>query len=142
LNDPASATMAIAEICENNMGGTSGALFALFFTSLSSALQTAPWKEAYSMALEGLGKYTPARPGDRTLVDALDPFCSALKNGESLHDAVCMAKDGAERTKGMIPKLGRAVYVGEHGGQTYNVPDPGAWGVYVILQGISDVVNI
>ena len=97
--------------------------------------------EACHVALQSLGNYTPARPGDRTLVDALEPFCSALRNGQSFSDAVLLAKEGAEKTKGMVPKLGRAVYVGEQGGQMYSVPDPGAWGAYVILKGISDTYN-
>ncbi|KIJ53501.1 hypothetical protein M422DRAFT_58449 [Sphaerobolus stellatus SS14] len=140
LHNPASAALAIAKICENNMGGTSGALFAIFFTSLSSALNELPWNEACYKALEGLARYTPARPGDRTLVDSLHPFCLGLKEGRSFSEAVHLAKHGAENTKTMRPKLGRAVYVGQDD-LSYEVPDPGAWGVYVIVDALSGVLN-
>lgn len=113
-------------------------VFALFFTALSTALQSSIWQESCLAALNELRKYTPARPGDRTLVDALEPFCEAASKGEPFSRAVKLARQGAERTKGMPPKLGRAVYLGM---QSYNVPDPGAWGICAILDGILSVVD-
>jgi dihydroxyacetone kinase len=111
-------------------------VFALFFTSLSASLQSSSWREACSQALQALTAYTPARPGDRTLVDALAPFCNALRDGKSLAEAADVARRGAESTKGMAPRLGRAVYLQEGEGQPNDVPDPGAWGVMVIAEAI------
>ncbi|KAF8585100.1 Dak1-domain-containing protein [Ramaria rubella] len=132
-----STALSLARTFENNMGGTSGALFAIYFTSLSYGLQTtSSWREACFKALQSLTAYTPARPGDRTLIDALEPFCTSLRDGNSLVHAAEAARRGAEGTKGMPPKLGRAVYLEQNEGQSYLVPDPGAWGVMVIVESL------
>ncbi|ETW86239.1 hypothetical protein HETIRDRAFT_122126 [Heterobasidion irregulare TC 32-1] len=134
----------LSEILEDSMGGTIGALLAIFFTSLSTAVptrSTGAWYTAPSVALEALSEHTPARPGDRTIVDALAPFCSALAGGDSLmfyrgmSEAVRRAREGAESTRGMKARLGRAVYVGE-GDVRGLPPDPGAWGVAAVLEGL------
>ncbi len=48
------------------------------------------------------------------------------------------AKVGAEKTKGMKASLGRSVYVG--GTAFEEVPDPGAHGLSILLEGIADGV--
>ena len=87
-------------------------------------------------ALEALAAHTPARVGDRTVVDALHPFCSAVVGGRSLEEAAAEAKKGADATAEMTPKLGRATYVvgeevvgDDHEERRSLPPDPGAWGV-------------
>ncbi|KZT18852.1 DAK1/DegV-like protein [Neolentinus lepideus HHB14362 ss-1] len=140
--DPSQLTRKLGEILEDNMGGTIGALFALYFTSLSTSLSTPPnsWSTAPLSALQSLSSYTPARPGDRTVIDALHPFCATLSSVQSLEKAVEAAKDGARSTEGMKARLGRAVYVGgaEEGkdGENGLPPDPGAWGVAAIVEGV------
>ncbi|WFD33227.1 hypothetical protein MCUN1_000040 [Malassezia cuniculi] len=151
--DRAIATvLGISATVESNMGGTSGALYGLFLAGLVQGLQSSTndtsevatikhWAHAAQVALKSLSNYTPARPGDRTLVDALTPFCETLKSqAESgadaktaLSAAVDAAKDGAEKTRDMTARLGRAVYVGE---TKEKVPDPGAWGVWALTAGI------
>ncbi|EPQ50477.1 Dak1-domain-containing protein [Gloeophyllum trabeum ATCC 11539] len=142
--DPPQLSRKLGEILEENMGGTIGALFALYFTSLSTSLSdSASWSTAPLSALSSLSSYTPARPGDRTVIDALHPFCSVLSTTQSLGDAVSAAKEGAEGTRGMKARLGRAVYVGgaesaegSRSGAGDLPPDPGAWGVAAILEGL------
>lgn len=147
-----STVLGITESQESSMGGTSGALYAIFLTGLvqgllkstddsNSTATVKNWASAAEHAFESLGKYTPARPGDSTLVDALEPFCRTLskaaqdgKNAkEALKEAVEAAKEGAEKTRDMMAKLGRATYVGE---QAEKVPDPGAWGIWALVDGI------
>lgn len=144
--------LGVAEVLESNMGGTSGAIYAIYLTGLVQGLVKSTensdedasvkhWGSAAVHALESLGHYTPARPGDRTLVDALDPFCRTLqKESESgkgakdaLSAAVKAAKEGAEHTRDLTARLGRATYVGE---TSEKVPDPGAWGVWALVEGI------
>ncbi len=85
--------------------------------------------------METLLKYTPARRNDRTAIDALAPFVLALKSGKTLSDAAKAAREGAESTRAMKPRLGRAVYV-VSGKETSTLPpDPGAWGIAAILEG-------
>ncbi|KAH7008320.1 Dak1 domain-containing protein [Ilyonectria destructans] len=134
---------AIVSIVENNMDGTSGALFAIFLNALVHALSgvagTATpevWAKALKQSNEALSKYTPARPGDRTLVDALYPFVEVLGETGDVKKAAEAARKAADETKGMQASLGRSVYVGGSGYQ--EVPDPGAWGLACFFLGLSD----
>ncbi|KAI8292273.1 Dihydroxyacetone kinase 1 [Colletotrichum sp. SAR11_240] len=137
----------IARVVEANMDGTSGALYAIFLNALAHGLRTQSqqiqqeqqatseiWAKALQSALSALGKYTPAQPGDRTVVDALAPFVSTFAASSSLKDAVEAARKGCESTKGMEASLGRSVYVG--GKEWKNCPDPGAYGLVKLLEGL------
>lgn len=137
----------IIGVVETNMDGTSGALYAIFLNALahglrqqssSSSTQVTPqiWAKALESSLDSLGKYTPARPGDRTLIDALYPFVGTLSKTGDVHSAAQAAEAGAKGTKGMKASLGRTVYVGGEGWQ--GVPDPGAHGLAEFLMGLSD----
>ncbi|KAI4669532.1 uncharacterized protein J4E79_001576 [Alternaria viburni] len=137
----------IIQVVELAMDGTSGAIYAIFLNALAHGLrQNAPsspqpvtpaiWAKALDSSLKALGKYTPAKPGDRTLMDALYPFVETLSKTESIDKAAAAAQGGAQGTKGMKASLGRTVYVGGQGFQ--EVPDPGAHGLAELLLGLSD----
>lgn len=132
-------------------------VFSLFFTAWSNALllssSTSPWPTALSSALSALSSYTPARPGDRTIIDSLSPFCTSLASGETFSAAVKAAKEGAASTRGMKAKLGRATYIGDVGtiegaegsvqeGHSGIPPDPGAWGVASIIEGVFEGLSV
>lgn len=148
VSDDAVIDMArIVSIIETTMDGTSGALYAIFFNSLAHHLRqqedSSPgsvtpevWAKALTPSLEALKEYTPAQPGDRTLMDALCPFVEMLKNTGDSTEAAAAAKKGADSTKGMKPKLGRTVYVGGKGWE--DVPDPGAYGLSEFLTGLAE----
>ncbi|PSS00754.1 Dak1 domain-domain-containing protein [Coniella lustricola] len=133
----------IATVVEMAMDGTSGALYAIFLNALAHALSTlAPgdataqtWATALKKSCEALSKYTPARPGDRTLVDALYPFVDTLSKTGDVSKAAEASKVAADGTKGMAASLGRTVYVGGEGFQ--QVPDPGAWGLACFFLGLA-----
>ncbi|KAF5630907.1 dihydroxyacetone kinase [Fusarium sp. NRRL 52700] len=133
----------IVTIVETAMDGTSGALYAIFLNALVHALRelspgtTSPevWGKALKMSSDALAKYTPARPGDRTLVDALHPFVEVLNQTGDVKKAADAALEGANKTKGMQASLGRTVYIGGSGYQ--EVPDPGAWGLASFFLGLS-----
>lgn len=121
---------------EVNMGGTSGALYCIYLTALASSLakeENVP--AALKRALEQLMQYTRARRGDRTMMDALIPFMEALvENDGDVQLAVGKAREGVEGTKRMEAKLGRSTYLDESA--TRGVPDPGAYGLLVLLEGM------
>ena len=94
------------------------------------------WAKALEYSLQALGKYTPAKPGDRTLMDALYPFVDTLSKTGNVDSAAKAAEQGAQGTKGMKASLGRTVYVG--GGGWENVPDPGAHGLAELLLGLNE----
>ena len=137
----------IIGIVETAMDGTSGALYAIFLNALAHGLRTqgssspkpadaAVWAKALRIASESMGKYTPAKPGDRTLVDALAPFVEALGKSGDVEKAAKAAEEGAAKTKGMKASLGRTVYVGGSGFE--EVPDPGAHGLAVFFGGVAE----
>ncbi|KAL8998292.1 MAG: hypothetical protein Q9169_002606 [Polycauliona sp. 2 TL-2023] len=147
--DALSSLTQIAGIVEATMDGTSGALYAIFLNALAAnvrkqdsanATDMTPsmWAEALGESLKALGVYTPAQPGDRTLMDALVPFVETLRATSNTKEAAEAAKRGAEHTKGMKASLGRSVYVG---GEGYNeVPDPGAYGLSLFLTGLAEAL--
>ncbi|KAH8722699.1 Dak1 domain-containing protein [Phaeosphaeriaceae sp. PMI808] len=137
----------IIQVVEISMDGTSGAIYAIFLNALAHGLrQNSPdtpqlvtpqiWAKALESSLQSLGRYTPAQPGDRTLMDALCPFVETLSKTGNIDEAAKAAQNGAKGTKGMKASLGRTVYVGGEGFQ--EVPDPGAHGLAELLLGLSD----
>lgn len=125
------------------MDGTSGALYAIYLNSLVHFLRESPageangkiWGAALKKASQALTKYTPAQPGDRTLVDALYPFVQTLCDSGDLKSAAEASRKGAEGTKGMEASLGRTVYIGGTGFE--EVPDPGAYGLSEFFLGLA-----
>jgi len=89
------------------------------------------WKK--ERAISELGG---AKPGDRTMLDALHSFMVTLKNGgtngsqEVLRAAVEAAERGAEATAQMTPRLGRSSYLGN---RVIGHADPGATAVAIWL---------
>ena len=146
-NDAASLVEEIIIIVERTMDGTSGALYAIFLNALAHGLRQesekrdqeslitlTQWSNALKSAMAALGKYTPAQPGDRTVVDALAPFVNTFADSEDIVSAIDAARIGCESTKGMEASLGRSVYVG--GDEWKNCPDPGAYGLVKLLEGL------
>lgn len=132
----------IVTVVENSMDGTSGALYAIFLNALLHALRNqspgeitaSTWATALSESCNALSQYTPAKPGDRTLVDALYPFVEILRETGDVKKAAEAAKKAAENTKGMKASLGRTVYIGD---LQEEVPDPGAWGLACFFLGLA-----
>lgn len=142
----------LEDIVETKMGGTLGGILGIFFVSLRNAVEQGVtagqtdnaaeiWGQSLAVALDQLSKYTPAKVGDRTVMDTLIPFASAIQKAGSFDDGVSAAVRGAEATKTMTPRLGRATYVAagrENGSSGHLPPDPGAWGAMVAIQGLRD----
>ncbi|CAK4033660.1 Dihydroxyacetone kinase [Lecanosticta acicola] len=132
---------ALVQELEISMGGTSGALYCIFLTALANSLGNATWSNssegfaaaALKTALEELYKYTPAREGDRTMMDALIPFIHSFPE-EGGEGALRKAWEGVGRTEGLSATLGRSSYLSER--VTRGVPDPGAYGLGVLLGGL------
>ncbi|KAK0635220.1 dihydroxyacetone kinase [Bombardia bombarda] len=133
----------IVPVVEKEMDGTSGALYAIFLNALLAALRSTDageaspevWAGALRQSCAAFSKYTPARPGDRTLVDALYPFVDVLEQTGDVKQAAEASKSAAEGTKGMKASLGRTVYIGGSGFE--QVPDPGAWGLASFFLGLA-----
>lgn len=125
LNNPAQLLQLIGERLATVMGGSSGVLMSLFFTAAGQALaqgETLP--DALLAGLKQMKFYGGAAPGDRTLIDALQPALEALRD-KGLAEAIAAAQQGADSTATMQKaKAGRASYVNSD--NLNGVPDPGA----------------
>jgi dihydroxyacetone kinase-like protein len=110
----------------NRVGGSSGALYGTLFLRLSAVLQDVPVPDAPALALafaqgtESVMQRGKAQPGDKTMVDALVPAVAALQAHASgstpeaaLHHAAQAARQGAEATRTLIARQGRARFTGE-----------------------------
>ena len=153
-NDLVTSVLSIASSVEKTMDGTSGALYSIWLNGVASGLVAAAKEKgtqeasrpvialALQKALDTLFTYTPARAPSRTLVDPLQAFTAAFgeSEGGDFDGAVKAALEAAEKTKDLVAKAGRAAYVGREELQKAQVPDPGAWGVVKLLEGIQSTL--
>ncbi|KAJ3538802.1 hypothetical protein NMY22_g5013 [Coprinellus aureogranulatus] len=149
-DDVVSSLIAVAQVAEEAMGGTSGALYSIFFSALAQGFQSQPippgsvasgaqWVQSLSSALDKLYSYTRARRPSRTLIDPLSAFIEAMQNSgdEGWAKAVAAAAQAAEETRDLAAKAGRSAYVASDYLQKERVADPGAWGVKTILEALN-----
>ena len=124
---PAATLGALGDILSASMGGSSGVLLSIFFTAAAQTLDGgANLAKALLAGLERMTFYGGAKPGDRTMVDALEPALKAL-DANGLDEAAAAARRGAEATAAMDrAKAGRSAYVGS---KLQGVADPGAYAV-------------
>ncbi|KAL9170050.1 hypothetical protein ABFS82_04G118600 [Erythranthe guttata] len=140
LNDPAETVSEIGSSISKVMGGTSGIIYDIFFKAAYTQLKTdspsnitgPQWAAAFEAAIAAVSKYGGAKAGYRTLLDALIPAFSVLKEklvaGEDSVEAFVLSAEaavvGAESTKNMRAQAGRSSYVSAE--ILASVPDPGA----------------
>jgi triose/dihydroxyacetone kinase / FAD-AMP lyase (cyclizing) len=111
LADHTQLYRAIGLELSQTMGGSCGVLLAIFFAAAGDAASSGlPMREALQAGLRRMQEIGGARPGDRTMVDALAPALDAME--ESLPEAAKAARAGADRTAHMSKaNAGRASYV-------------------------------
>ncbi len=96
--------------------------------------------------VEGIADRGKAKPGDKTILDALYPAAAELRAaanrgaslGDSLRAAAAGAAEGFEKTKGMIGAHGRAAYYQE---RSLGKPDPGSAVAVILIEALSDYAN-
>jgi dihydroxyacetone kinase len=148
LDDGVNSISDIAEVVESSMGGTSGGIYSIFLSALAQgvrdsgakSLNVDTFRRASQQALNSLYAYTKARIGDRTLIDALAPFVHTLSETADFGAAVRAADEGANSTRKLEAKFGRASYVSPEELKKYDgeggLPDPGAIGLAALLDGL------
>ncbi len=149
--DNAPATLkALGHTLRRALGGSSGPLYGVLFLRCASVLEAigatglAQWAEALDQGCQAISELGGAKPGDRTMLDALDPFVRTLQvdatakaTREVVFAAVGAAERGAEATAQMHPKLGRSSYLG---GRVLGYPDPGAKAISLWLRAACDAL--
>lgn len=130
-------------------GGASSSLFGTFLSGVAEAPGDLDLLDCHALAagfeagLRAAQLQTKARPGDKTLIDALQPavaaLCEAAGAGNCLADAMRKAAEaaraGAESTQNLVARYGRAKYQGE---KTIGHLDPGAVSVALLFEGFCD----
>ena len=132
-----------------SVGGAAGAVFGTFFRGGAKKLGDRRIFDAGALSLmlldglQAVKERGKANPGDKTMVDALEP--AALKAKElrsasldrSLTAVTEAARQGMESTKEMIAAVGKAKTLGE---RSLGHPDPGALSTYLILKLMTEYV--
>jgi triose/dihydroxyacetone kinase / FAD-AMP lyase (cyclizing) len=144
LDDAAATVKALGHTLRRELGGSSGPLYGVLFLRCGSVLEAsratglARWAEALDQGCQAISELGGAKPGDRTMVDALDPFVKTLQKGpsakaprEAVLAAVEAAEHGVDATAQMKPSLGRSSYLGD---RVLGHPDPGAKAIAVWLR--------
>lgn len=133
----------------STVGGAGGPLYGTFYlqagmkTAGKMEMSLADWYTALDAALNGVVMRGKAEVGDKTMVDALTPAVTALKNDvdngtlmkTALTQSAEAARQGMLSTIPMVARKGRASYLGE---RSAGHQDPGATSSYLILKAAAD----
>ncbi|NCQ23345.1 MAG: DAK2 domain-containing protein [Roseovarius sp.] len=124
LADHTQLYRAIGQELSETMGGSSGVLLAIFFAAAGDAAASGQTMgEALQAGLARMQEIGGARPGDRTMIDALEPALRVLPQG--IAAAARAARNGANGTAEMVQaRAGRAAYINTE--QLRGQVDPGA----------------
>jgi dihydroxyacetone kinase-like protein len=128
----------------STVGGASGPLYGTAFLRMATAAGAAESLDAHGFAkmlraaLDGVVARGKAKPGDKTMYDALAPASDALDAalaagetlGAALRAAIQAAEQGRDATTPMTARKGRASYLGE---RSVGHQDPGATSVTLLL---------
>jgi triose/dihydroxyacetone kinase / FAD-AMP lyase (cyclizing) len=111
LADHALLFRAIGQELSQTMGGSSGALLAIFFAAAGDGASSGLLlQDALKAGLQRMQEIGGARLGDRTMIDALQPALNVLDKG--IGAAAAAARRGADYTATLTKaNAGRAAYI-------------------------------
>jgi phosphoenolpyruvate---glycerone phosphotransferase subunit DhaL len=149
--DIATVFKTVAMTLISTVGGASGPLYGTFF--LQAALAT-PGKSSVSpeefgalleKGVNGVIQRGKAAPGDKTMIDAMQPavaaYQKAVQGGESvaaaLSKAVETSHEGMKATIPLVAKKGRASYLGD---RSAGHQDPGATSSALLFQAAAEAL--
>ena len=149
---PGKLLVAAGSTLVSTVGGASGPLWGTALRRAGRSLgdgesfDGAALALALESALDGVVELGAARPGDKTMVDALEPAVRALREcvdgGASAGEAVAAARQAAEEgmqaTVPLQASKGRASYLGE---RSIGHQDPGATSTVFILRALEQAVR-
>jgi triose/dihydroxyacetone kinase / FAD-AMP lyase (cyclizing) len=146
LTDISRTLQSLAHTLGRELGGSSGPFYGVFFLRCGNVLgrsrtrEMTQWVQAFEEGCQAISELGGAKPGDRTMLDALYPFVNTLKRErvatpQAVWAAVEAAEQGAAATAQMKPKLGRSSYLGD---RVLGHPDPGARAVAIWLRAVCE----
>jgi len=133
----------------STVGGASGSLYGTLFLEMAkrvgaaSELDTTAIADAFRAGVAGVVARGRAEPGDKTMIDALQPTTDSLSSAaaggapltESLRAAAAAAAAGRDATIPLIARKGRASYLGDRSADHL---DPGATSAAILVQSLAD----
>lgn len=136
----------------NAAGGATGPLYATILMRGGAAvkeretLDLAGFMTFFNAACRGLKERGKSQPGDKTMLDAWVPALAALEAaeragdtlGEALRTAASAAEKGAEATREMRARSGRASRLGE---RSIGHIDPGAASAALFFRAFADGIS-
>jgi dihydroxyacetone kinase-like protein len=136
----------------STVGGASGPLYGTFFLHMGMEsngkleLNLQEWTSAVNSGINGVIRRGKANPGDKTMIDSMLPALEALKNalrdGDSVADALAeaakAAESGVKATIPLVAKKGRASYLGE---RSAGHQDPGATSSALLFKTAAEVLS-
>ncbi|MQA25399.1 MAG: DAK2 domain-containing protein [Micromonosporaceae bacterium] len=136
----------------DNGAGSSGVLWGAFLQAAGDVIgdDAAPDMATVARAVregaEMIARLGGAKLGDKTLLDALLPFAAAFEGdaaanaplADAWQRAATTAAEAAERTRDLVPKIGRARPLGE---KSLGTPDPGAVSLVLCAQAVGEVLR-
>ena len=145
---PAEVLKAAAMTLISSVGGAAGPLYGTFLLRAAAAvagreaLEGADVLAMLEAGLAGVRQRGGAAPGDKTLVDALQPAVDALRQAlaeggdlpAALAAAAAAAQRGARATVPLVARKGRASYLGE---RSAGHQDPGAASCALLLAALA-----
>ena len=137
----------LGETLLDDIGGSMGPLYGMLFDEMAMACEDAEeidaevFGEMVTNAVEGLQEISPAKVGDKSLIDTLVPakeaFIAAKEEGKEFAQCLEAMNEAAEKgwqsTKDLVAKIGRASRLGE---RSRGVLDARATSCYFIVTGI------
>ncbi len=143
---PSTALKHLAAALGRAIAGSSGPFYATALVRAARGLPDDPsprdWAAALDAAADAIAELGGARPGDRTMLDALVPAATAFRAAldaektpaEAWAEALDAARAGTAATAAMHPRVGRAAYLGD---RALGHPDAGATALTVWLTAIA-----
>lgn len=140
--DLKSDLLSIGKEISKSAPSTFGTLFATGFIRASGAVSSEAssldnFRKALHAAFDGVAARGKAQLGERTLLDALHPAIQALNNETdlflALSEAAIAARAGAKSTSEMMPRHGRAGWIGE---RAKGLEDAGANVIAVVFESL------
>jgi phosphoenolpyruvate---glycerone phosphotransferase subunit DhaL len=130
-------------------GGASSSLLGTFFAGMGDvelaqdAMNCKDLAESLQAGLRAVSRQTKARGGDKTMMDALIPAVDAVSAAagagksipQALDEAASAAKSGADSTRDLVARYGRARSLGE---RTRGHQDAGATSIALIFKGFRE----
>lgn len=141
--DPAALLKSAAMTMISRVGGASGPLYGTAFLRAATAQAgREEWtitdlRAALEAAYGGLLERGKAQPGDKTMLDAWRPALDALAAGTPA-DAAQAARAGADATRPLVARKGRASYLGE---RSVGHLDPGAVSSALMFEALAQAVQ-